>query len=131
MHCENIQERIFSESKKQRKTVGANIKAPTPTLGSLKSSLKSSSHMPPNSHIPIIPSPPPHVIGARPRARPWGGGGGAHGVGGVGIMGKWEFGGICKLFCKLLCKLPRVGVGAFLFPPTCVGMLHAVWFSQG
>ena len=73
-------------------SVGANIKAPTPTLGSLKSSLKSSSHMPPNSHIPIIPTPPPHVIGARPRARALGWGGGAHGVGGgdngnVGIRG--------------------------------------------
>ena len=39
--------------------LGANTKAPTPTLGSLKSSLKSSSHMPPNSHIPIIPTPHP------------------------------------------------------------------------
>ena len=33
--------------------------------------------------------------------------------GGVGIMGMWEFGGICEL----LFKLPRVGVGAFLFAP--------------
>ena len=73
--------------------------------------------MPPNSHIPIIPTPPPHVIGARPRARALGWGGWGTWGGGVGIMGMWEFGGICELLCKLLCKLPRVGVGAFLFAP--------------
>ena len=73
--------------------------------------------MPPNSHIPIIPTPPPHVIGVRPRARALGWGVGHMGWG-VGIMGMWEFGGTCELFCKLLCKLPRVGIRALLFTPT-------------
>ena len=73
--------------------------------------------MPPNSHIPIIPTPPPHVphpphpralaLGRAPIT--WGGG--------VGIMGMWEFGGICELLFKLLFKLPKVGVGAFVFAP--------------
>ena len=36
---------------------------------------------------------------------------------GVGIMGMWEFGGICELLFKLLFKLPKVGVGAFVFAP--------------
>ena len=77
--------------------LGANKKAPTPTLGSLQSSLQNilqnSSHVPPNSHIPIIPTPPLHVIGARPRAwalgwggwGTWDGGGGDNGK--VGIRG--------------------------------------------
>ena len=38
-------------------------------------------------------------------------------TGGVGIMGMWEFGGICELLFKLLFKLPKVGVGAFTFAP--------------
>ena len=32
-------------------------------------------------------------------------------------MGMWEFGGICEL----LFKLPKVGVGAFIFAPKCGG----------
>ena len=40
------------------------------------------------------------------------GGGGTWGGGG-GIMGMWEFGAICEL----LFKLPKVGVGAFVFAP--------------
>ena len=32
-------------------------------------------------------------------------------------MGMWEFGGICELLFKLLFKLPKVGVGAFIFAP--------------
>ena len=32
-------------------------------------------------------------------------------------MGMWEFGGICELLFKLLFKLPKVGVGAFVFAP--------------
>ena len=97
----------------------ANKKAPTPTLGSLQSSLQNSlqnsSHVPLGSHIHIVPT---HAMWLGPGPGPdpgvgvWGTWGG-----GMGVMGMWEFGGTCELFCKLHCKLPRVGVGTCLFSP--------------
>ena len=63
-------------------------------------------HPPP--HVPHPPPPQALALGRAPIT--WGGG--------VGIMGMWEFGGICELLFKLLFKLPKVGVGAFIFAPS-------------
>ena len=59
----------------------------------------------------MCPTPPhPRALALGQAPITWGGG--------VGIMGMWEFGGICELLFKLLFKLPKVGVGAFLFAPS-------------
>ena len=68
--------------------LGGNTSTPTPTLGSLQSSLQSSSHMPPNSHLPIIPTPPtPCDWGPAQGQGPGPGPGPGPGVGGWGTGG--------------------------------------------
>ena len=61
------------EEEQKCHVIGASIKAPTPTLGRFKKRFKNQFKKQfacaPNSHIHIIPTSPPHVIGARPRAR--------------------------------------------------------------
>ena len=95
----------------------SKYKGPYPYLRQFKKQFKKQfTYAPefPHSHYPHPPTPcapPPHprslALGRAPIT--WGGG--------VGIMGMWEFGGICELLFKLLFKLPTVGVGAFIFAP--------------
>ena len=42
-------------------------------------------------------------------------------------MGMGECGGICELLFKLLCKLPKVGVGALLFAPIYISLVVGHW----
>ena len=114
--------RILQISSRLTSPLRANRKAPTPTLDYPRQFTKQFTKQitkqftyTPKFPLSNYPHPPPHVPHPRhPRACLWAGPQ-SHGVGGWGY-GKVEIRGICKLFCKLLCTLPRVGVGPFLFP---------------
>ena len=78
--------------------------------------------MPPNPHIPIIPTLPPPCDRGPAKGQGLGWGAWDTWGGGVGIMERWE--GRCELLCKLLCKLRKVGVGAFLSAPRSAVKCH-------
>ena len=97
--------------------IRSKYKGPYPYLRQFKKQFKKQfTYAPefPHSHYPH--SPTPCDWGPAQGQGPGVGGWGTWG-GGVGIMGMWEFGGICELLFKLFFKLPKVGVGASIFAP--------------